>query len=135
MDASYIMSTTASNELIYINTVNCSVDKDGPSKMKSEKWESISCVQCWHHMGVLAKYKNADELIVCKRISIDGVEYTISGDSSGVIRLFNFPVRQNDAKSIIMIGHDSAISDIACVNKVVISIDNKGNMIKWSANE
>ena len=124
------MCLTTGNEVTYANIKTASIQKE-LAVFNNMAWDTLNFAQCESNIGILTKYKKLEEIIVCKKIQIRGNSLTVVGDCYGMIRAYNYPSVSQQCKSCLFSGHSYPINDIECFDDGIMSIDEKGCIIKW----
>ena len=136
-DGVYIQSDSGDHEHLYFETEDGQYFASG-SQLKDIRWYDWSCSYGWPVQGTWPYFDDVNKGLAfeptCMNRSRDQ-SLLVVGDSSGTVKIYNYPCTEKEAVSVSVTTHVKEVSQVrfTCDNKHIISMGkNDRSIVSWN---
>lgn len=132
IDSQFIQSNSAENELMYWSAAVCRAVRD-IDILRDIEWATSDCVVSWTSLGIWGETLESPDVVTAS--GSRNKELLASGDNSGRIRLYSYPVTQPKSLCHTYTGHSSQVTKVTWMadSTRLLSVGGKDTAIlQWS---
>jgi WD40 repeat protein/Ca2+-binding EF-hand superfamily protein len=130
-DSNYIQSNCGGYELHFFNAID-GEHVHSPSTCKDVKWHTQTCTLGWYIQAIWPEYVDGVDILSTDRSSNN--RFTSTTDSTGIVKVFRYPVLQKGVRCITARAHSSlcAKARFNADDKYLITIGgNDRTILQW----
>ncbi|GMI28049.1 hypothetical protein TeGR_g2361, partial [Tetraparma gracilis] len=109
-DGKFIQSNCGAYELLYWSVSGCKQLTSGASSLRDAEWKTFTCTLGWPVQEIFPPGADGTDV---NSVMVGGEKkLVVTGDDSGVVKVFNYPVVSKGSESQEGIGHASHVTNV-----------------------